>query len=300
MILAKGRTLLPKFKNAGFFGKRAVRVSPPKRKGFVVKRNCMIDWTDAHTHLDSGELFTAKEAVLTRAGEAGVNRLLLVNSEATRESLEQTVQCSELDSPVKRYLAFGVHPHHATLYNEELENLVLEFLLRPRVIAFGEIGLDFFYDYSPRETQTNVLKRQLKLALQRELPVVIHCRDAYIPLAEILKSETEHWRGMIHCFTGTAEEAEMLLALGFHISFSGIVTFKSADVLRRAALAVPPDRILIETDAPYLAPKPFRGRTNEPAYAAYTGRFVAELRGMSHEEFAGQVNANFNSLFHLV
>jgi TatD DNase family protein len=260
----------------------------------------MIHWTDAHTHLDSGELFAAKESVLTRAGEAGVSRLLLVNSEATKESLEQTVLCRELDNPVKRYLSFGVHPHHAALYNETLEKLVLYFLALPGVVAFGEIGLDFYYDYSPRKIQADVLKRQLKLAVQRALPVVIHCRDAYAPLAEILKSEAEHWRGMIHCFTGTPEEAEALLALGFHISFSGIVTFKNAEVLRRAALAVPPDRILIETDAPYLAPVPFRGKTNEPAYVAHTGRFVAELRRMSHEEFAGQVNANFNHLFQLV
>lgn len=259
----------------------------------------MIYWTDAHTHLDSGELFVAKEAVLTRAFEAGVNRMLLVNSESTRESFERIALCRKLEHPVKRYLSFGVHPHHAALYNEELEKLVLEFLQLPGVIAFGEIGLDFFYDYSPRETQADILRRQLRLALERSLPVVIHCRDAYTPLAEILKSEAAQWSGMIHCFTGTPEEAEALLALGFHISFSGIVTFKNAEVLRRAAMGVPPDRILVETDAPYLAPIPFRGKTNEPAYVAYTGRFVAELRGVPLEAFAGQVNANFNRLFQL-
>lgn len=257
----------------------------------------MIHWTDAHTHLDSGELFAAREEVLARAVQAGVVRLLLVNSEASRESFSQTVQAAETVSPVKRLLSFGIHPHHASMYNQELEAMVLEFLSLPGVIALGEIGLDFYYDYSPREQQISALRRQLKLALERTLPVVIHCRDAYGPLAEILKSEAGQWNGMIHCFTGTPEEAETLLALGFHISFSGIVTFKNAEGLRRAAKAVPADRILVETDAPYLAPAPYRGKTNEPAYAAITGRFVAELRAASQEEFSRQVNENFDRLF---
>lgn len=257
----------------------------------------MTMWTDAHTHLDSGELYAAKESVLQRAEKAGVLRMLLVNSEATRESMEQTIQAAEVDSSVRRFLSFGVHPHHANLYTDELEGMLLQFLSRPGVIAFGEFGLDYYHNYSSQEDQVRVFRRQLRLAQDRSLPLVIHCREAYGVLTEILAGESAQWRGMIHCFTGTPKEAEDLLSLGFTISFSGIVTFRTAEILRQAALAVPPDKILVETDAPYLAPVPMRGKMNEPSYVIHTAQFLASLRNVALDEFASQTNANFDRLF---
>jgi TatD DNase family protein len=259
----------------------------------------MIEWIDAHTHLDSDELYIQKDEVLKRALDAGVSKMLLVNSDSTEGSFQRTVNCLESESSIKRYLSFGIHPHHASQYNSALEKMLLQYLKTPGVIALGEIGLDFYYDYSPRDVQQRVLQRQLELSLQEMLPVVIHCRDGYGELADILRNMNLEWRGMIHCFTGNRQQVEMFLDLGFFISFSGIVTFKTADVLREAALAVPVERMLIETDAPYLAPVPFRGKTNEPAFVVHTGTFLAKLKESKPEEFAAAISANFSKLFQL-
>jgi TatD DNase family protein len=164
-------------------------------------------------------------------------------------------------------------------------------------VALGEIGLDFYYNYSPREVQEEVFKKQLKLAMDLNLPVVIHCRDAYVCLAEILKEIAGQWHGMIHCFTGTGEEMNPLVDLGFYISFSGIVTFRNATSLQQAAQSVPADRMLVETDAPFLAPVPHRGKTNESAFVVDTGRFLATLRGVAETEIADQTTQNFKTLF---
>ncbi len=255
-----------------------------------------MEWIDAHTHLDSDELYAQKDEVLARAEAAGVHGMLQVNSEATPVSMERTVEILNMNSTVRRWGAFGIHPHHASLFSVGLEKALLEYLSFPGVIALGEIGLDFYYDYSPREIQEEVLKKQLRLVLDLKLPVVIHCRDAYGHLAEILRSLAGQWRGMIHCFTGTREEMESLLALGFHISFSGILTFRNAGTLQRAAQAVPLKRVLVETDAPFLAPVPHRGKTNEPAFVINTGRFLANLRGVTENEIAQQTTQNFKTL----
>jgi len=257
----------------------------------------MLEWIDAHTHLDADELYPEREKIISRAAAAGVTTLLLVNSEATRESFERTLECSSVNAKSKLFASLGIHPHHANLYSEELERLLLDQLQKPAVIALGEIGLDYFYSHSPKEIQIDVLRRQLKLSMERGLPVVIHCRDAYSDLAEILRSESKSWTGMIHCFTGNRKEAEPLLELGFYISFSGIVTFRTAEILRDSAKFVPLDRLIIETDAPYLAPVPMRGKTNEPAFVAFTGEFLARLRDLALEDFSRQVRMNFGQLF---
>jgi TatD DNase family protein len=256
-------------------------------------------WIDAHTHLDSDDLYIQKDAVLQRAAQAGVHGLLQVNSEATVESMQRSVEILNASSSIKKWGSFGIHPHQASLYNPALEKQLIEFLRKRDVIALGEIGLDFFYNYSPPQVQEEVLRKQLQLSSRLNLPVVIHCRDAYPRLAEILKQEQSNWRGMIHCFTGSKEEVEPLLTLGFHISFSGIVTFRKADALQAAAMIVPLDRILVETDAPYLAPIPKRGKTNEPAFVVHTGEFLAKLRGVSNEELAAATTKNFHTLFKL-
>lgn len=258
----------------------------------------MAQWLDAHTHLDSDELFPEKEKVLDRALDAGVERLTLVNSEATETSFNRTLQCLTLSHTVNRFACFGIHPHHATQYDLQLEQRLDELLLRPGVIGFGEIGLDFFYDFSPQHVQIAVFRRQLESARNKRLPVIIHCRDAYPRLAEILREQSVETKGMIHCFTGTTDEMNALLDLGFYISFSGIVTFPKAKTLQEAARSVPIDRVLVETDAPFLAPVPVRGKTNEPAFVVHTAKFIAGLKQVSEEELSTAVNANFDRLFH--
>jgi TatD DNase family protein len=257
----------------------------------------MVSWLDAHTHLDSDELFSEKEEVLNRAWQSGVTRALLVNSEATEQSFERTLTCLQFSHPVKRFASFGIHPHQANLYDSDLEKKVKEYLGHPGVVALGEIGLDFYYNYSPQDVQISVLQKQLALAQEKQLPVVIHCRDAYSELAQILSSLSSKWTGMIHCFTGTPSEMEPLLQLGFYISFSGIVTFPRATALKESAKIVPLDRILVETDAPFLAPVPHRGKRNEPAFVVETARFLASLRTISEQELSEAVFANFQTLF---
>jgi len=257
----------------------------------------MVSWLDAHTHLDGPELHADAELLLKRAEQAGVRRMVLVNSEATRESFERTMALADPSAPVQRFLSLGVHPHNASQYSEELERRLLLDLKHPATVAFGEIGLDFYYNFSPPEVQEPVFVRQLELAIQADLPIVIHCRDAYGRLADILSSRSQEWRGVIHCFTGNRQEAQRLLDLGFYISFAGIVTFKTASTLREVAQNVPLSRMLIETDAPYLAPVPYRGKRNEPAFVVETGKFLAGLRQLPLQEFADTLQRNFDAIF---
>lgn len=255
-------------------------------------------WVDAHTHLDSDELYPCADSLLLRAEQAGVRRMVLANSEATEQSFERTLSLVDGAATVARFASLGIHPHHASSYTEVLQENLLVCLNHPCVVAYGEIGLDFYYNFSPPDVQVQVFRGQLRAALNSGLPVVIHCRDAYGQLAEILRSEQDKdWKGMIHCFTGSVAEVEQLLNLGFFISFSGIVTFKKAQGLREAARIVPINRMLTETDAPYLAPVPYRGKTNEPAFVAETGRFLASVKQMEVDRFASQIWENFQSIF---
>ena len=254
-------------------------------------------WLDAHTHLDSEELFAEKETLLDRALHSGVQRILLVNSNATEASFQRTLECLRLEHSIERFATFGVHPHEASSYNAELEQRISNLVSESKVIAVGEIGLDFYYNYSPQDVQVTALQRQLVLATQKQVPVVIHCRDAYPRLAEILRNIATKWRGMVHCFTGTLDEMRPLLDLGFYISFSGITTFRKAVELQECAKTVPLDRILIETDAPYLAPVPHRGKRNEPSYVIETGKFIASLRGITEDELSRALFHNFDQLF---
>jgi TatD DNase family protein len=259
--------------------------------------NTGVPWLDAHAHMDSDELFAQKLDVLDRALAAGVQQMLLVNSEATESSFSRTFECMRFPHPVKRNVCVGVHPHHASAYDQGMEERLKRFLQEPGVVGLGEIGLDFYYDFSPREAQVDALRKQLELAQTGDLPVIIHCRDAYPQLAQILGDISNAWKGMIHCYTGNIDEMRPLLELGFVISFSGIVTFKKASLLQASAQVVPLNQILVETDAPYLAPVPFRGKVNEPAYVVHTARFIAALRGIPESELSEAVFQNFESLF---
>ncbi len=226
--------------------------------------------------------------------------LEIAGSDVGKGSLEPGLRLAEEHEFI--FAAVGLHPHEASLYDAELEQTLLECSRHPKVIGWGEIGLDYYYDHSPRDVQQQVFRRQLELALEQKLPVIIHTRDAEDDTISILR---EHWQqaggaeigGIIHCFTGTQTLADAALEIGFHISFSGVVTFKTAEELRSVARTVPMERLLIETDCPFLAPMPYRGKRNEPAFVVETAKKLAELKQTSVEEIANITSGNFRRLF---
>jgi TatD DNase family protein len=256
-------------------------------------------FVDSHAHIDGEEFDADRGEVVARARAAGVRAILNVGTgDPHSGSLERAVRVAEEFEGV--YAAAGVHPHDARLYDEEAERRLLEVLRGSgRVVALGEIGLDYHYDNSPRDVQREVFARQLRSAMKASLPIIIHSREADEETVEILRAEYAGAErgGVMHCFGGGMKMAEDVLALGFFISFAGNVTFKKADALREVARAVPPERLLVETDCPYLSPVPFRGRRNEPAHVVETARFLAELRGVSAEELGRVTSENFARLF---
>lgn len=258
-------------------------------------------FVDSHAHIDGEEFDADRDEVVERARAAGVRAILNVGTGDPRSGcLERAAEVAGRYEGV--YAAAGVHPHDARLYDESAEERLIGIMRgRGRVVAWGEIGLDYHYDNSPRETQREVFRAQLRAARALSLPVIIHSREADEDTVEILESE---WSGapragVMHCFGGGVWMAERVIALGFFVSFAGNVTFKKAEPLREVALRVPVERMLVETDCPFLAPVPHRGRRNEPAYAADTARFLASLRGVSAEEFGRVTTGNFERLFHV-
>jgi TatD DNase family protein len=197
------------------------------------------------------------------------------------------------------FVAAGLHPHDAAAWSAETEKELRELSSSPGVVAVGETGLDFYRDRSPRDAQRAAFLGQLDLAAQADLPVVVHCRDAYDECVEILGESAPPGGGVVHCFSGGPDDARRILDLGFALSFSGSLTYPRSDVLRRVARDAPADRILVETDAPFLAPQPVRGRPNEPAYVRHTAEVLAELRGESLEETAARTRANAMRIFRL-
>jgi TatD DNase family protein len=254
---------------------------------------------DSHAHIDGEEFDADRVEVVARARAAGVGAILNVGTgDPHGGNFERAVALAEEYEGV--YAAAGVHPHDARLYTDAAERHLLDVLGRSkRVVALGEIGLDYHYDNSPRDVQREVFARQLRLAMKASLPVIIHSREADEETVEILREEYAGAPrgGVMHCFGGGRKMAEDVLALGFHISFAGNVTFKKADVLREVAREVPLERLLVETDCPYLSPVPFRGRRNEPVHVVETARFLAELRGVETEELGRVTSENFARLF---
>jgi TatD DNase family protein len=241
---------------------------------------------DSHCHLDSEAFAGDVEDVIARARAAGVERMVVIGSEAA-------VRMSETHEFV--YATAGIHPHEASGANEAAFARIAASLENPKVIGLGEIGLDYHYEFSPREVQRAVFIRQLELARGRK-PVIIHTREAWQDTMAILR---EHWQGggVFHCFTGGPEEAREALEFGFHLSFGGIVTFPKAQENREAATLTPDDRLLIETDSPYLAPVPHRGKRNEPAFVVETARTLAGIRHTTPERIAEITTNNFERLF---
>ena len=255
---------------------------------------------DSHAHIDGTEFDGDREEVIQRAQAAGVSVILNVGTgDPHSGAFERAVELGKAHESI--YTAIGTHPHDARLYDDSAEEKIKRLINNEHVIAWGEIGLDFHYDNSPRDVQVEVFKRQLRAARECDLPVVIHTREAEAETIEILKSEYDgaQRRGVFHCFSGSMELAQRAIEIGFMISFSGIVTFKKADELRAAAKEVPLDRLLIETDCPYLTPIPYRGKRNEPAYVVEVARALATLHDVDIEEMARVTSENFNRFFGL-
>ncbi|WP_309622862.1 TatD family hydrolase [Novosphingobium sp.] len=250
---------------------------------------------DSHCHLEYKGLVEDQQGVLARARAAGVGGFLSIS---TRQSeWDQVINTAEREADV--WASVGIHPHEADGHADLGEAALLAATDHPRVIAIGETGLDYYYDHSDRETQKALFRRHISVARETGLPLIIHTRDAEQDTAAILAEEMGKgaYPALIHCFTASADFAAKVLELGLTISLSGIVTFKNAKDLQAIAAHLPEDRILVETDAPFLAPVPHRGRVCEPAFTADTARFVAGLRGVSPEALAETTTRNFARLF---
>jgi TatD DNase family protein len=257
-----------------------------------------MDLVDSHCHLADARLRDEVDGIIARARIAGITTIIAVGAIGPIETDRLTVEFAERNRGV--YAAVGVHPHDAATCTDTRITELRELAGSPKVVAIGESGLDFHYMHSPQEAQEASLRRHLALATALDKPIVIHCRDAEERLATIVREAGMPPRGgVIHCFTGNASSARAFLALGFYISFSGILTFRNAVQVREAALLVPIDRVMVETDAPYLAPEPYRGKRNEPAYVARTLEVLARIRGMRADVLAEATTENARRLFAL-
>jgi len=256
---------------------------------------------DSHAHLDAPEFSDDLEEVLNRAEEEQLYAILTIG--CLNEDVEAVTRLLKLiESKTYLYAAFGVHPHDARLFNEEMENRLIQLMKHPKVIGLGEVGLDHYYDHSPRDVQKRAFRKQVRLAKLVKKPVIVHTRDAEDETIRILEEEFTEAAdnvGIMHCFTSSLGLAERSISLGFFISFGGILTFKNADDLRKTATQLPEDRLLIETDSPYLAPVPKRGKRNEPAYVKRVAEQLAVLRGKETEEIVNLTGSNFRRLFKL-
>ena len=260
-------------------------------------------FVDSHAHLDGKQFDPDREQVIARAREAGIAAMVAIGNGDGPPDLDAGIRLAE-QHPFM-YATIGIHPHEARLASDHAY-LEMERLARhPKVIAWGEIGLDYYYDHSPRDTQQQVFVRQMELAGTAKLPIVIHCRPSDgsdNAWEDCLRLIQEQWApkgigGILHCFTGNWTQAKRALDMGFMISFAGNVTFPKAQQIRDAALEVPLDRMFIETDSPYLAPVPHRGKRNEPAFVKETARKLGEVRGLSMEEVGERTSGNFYKFF---
>ena len=258
-----------------------------------------MDLIDSHAHIDFPQFAEDREAMLQRAREAGVNTLLAVGTGPGPEKLDAALPYAEQHDWI--YTSIGIHPHEAKEVTQQHLDELAHLAQHSKVIAWGEIGLDYFYEHSPRDVQATVFGQQMELAQAAKLPIIIHCRDAW---DDCLAQIEQHWKptglgGILHCFTGTLEHAKRGLELGFHISFAGNSTYPKTQHLRDVAKEIPIDRIMVETDSPYLAPQTYRGKRNEPAYVAEVVKTLAAVRNLPPEEFAAATAANFRRLFRI-
>ena len=255
-----------------------------------------VELIDSHCHLDGSQFDSDRDQVIARARDAGVQAMVAIGTGDGPPDLEAGIRLADAYPFV--YATVGVHPHDASKADEETWNEMTALLANPKVVALGEIGLDYHYNFSPPDVQRSTFVRQLEIARDAGKPVIIHTREAWDDTASIL---AEHWAptglgGIMHCFSGGPREAEESLGFGFHISFSGIVTYPKAVGVQEAARLTPLDRLLVETDAPYLAPVPFRGKRNEPAHVVHTARCLAALKEIPFEDVAVATTRNWRRL----
>jgi TatD DNase family protein len=260
-------------------------------------------FVDSHAHLEGKQFATDREQVIARAREAGVTNIVAIGNGDGPVNFDCGIQLAEKYDFM--YATIGIHPHEARLADEAAFDRMQQLARHPKIIAWGEIGLDYYYDHSPRETQQQVFSKQMELAAAAKLPIVIHCRPSEgsdNAWEDCLRLIDDQWAphglgGILHCFTGNWPQANRALDMGFMISFAGNVTFPKAQQIRDAAMQVPLDRMLIETDSPYLAPVPHRGKRNEPAFVKETARKLGELRGRTLEAVGEQTSRNFYNFF---
>ena len=254
---------------------------------------------DSHAHVDFPQFAEDREAMLARAREAGVSTILAIGTGPGPEKLDAALPYAEANDWI--YTTVGIHPHEAKEVTQEHLDTLERLAKRPKVIAFGEIGLDYYYDHSPRDVQAKVFRDQMELAKAAKLPIIIHCRDAW---EDCLKILNEEWKptglgGILHCFTSTPEDAKRGVDMGFMVSFTGNITYPKAQGIRDAAKVPPLTNLLIETDSPYLAPQPHRGKRNEPAYVVEVAKALASVRDLKLPEIAEQTTENFRRFFRL-
>ncbi len=254
---------------------------------------------DSHAHIDFPQFAEDREAMLDRAHAAGVSTILAIGTGPGPEKLDSALPFAEQHDWI--YATVGIHPHEAKEVTPSHLDQLAALAKHPKVIAWGEIGLDYFYDHSPREVQQRVFRDQMELAKHAKLPIVIHCRDAWTDCLNLLE---EHWKatglgGILHCFSSTLEDAKRGIDMGFLVSFAGNLTYPKAQNLRDIAKALPLEKVLIETDSPYLAPQAYRGKRNEPAYVVEVARTLASVRDLSPDEVAAATCENFRRLFRL-
>lgn len=255
---------------------------------------------DSHAHISTPKYDADRDEVLTRAREAGLVGVIDVGCDLASSEASVALAAAQPDFV---WAAVGLHPHEAKFWDAETADALRALSRRPRVVAIGECGLDYHYDYSPRDVQRDVFRQQLRLARELDLPVVLHVREAYGEALAILDEEGAGdgppLRGVSHCFTGEAHEAQGFVDRGFGVSFTGVVTFKSAAAVREAATIVPPELLLVETDCPYMSPVPLRGKRCEPAFVVHTARALATLRGEDPDELFTRTAQNAARIFGL-
>ncbi len=271
--------------------------SVPRESSDVLVPTTTTGLVDSHCHLADKRFDDDREEVIARAQAAGVERIVAVGGGGPIEASEASAELADC-YPFMRSTA-GIHPHDASDYDDAIEARIEALLLRDNVVAVGETGLDYYYGHSPEQAQRSALARHLNLARAHDLPVVLHCRDADQDMREVITSERrgKDLRGVVHCFTGNYEDACWYLDKGLLVSFTGIITFKTADELRDVVRRLPLDRLMIETDSPYLAPVPLRGKRNEPAFVAHVAEVLAKLHATTAEEVARITSANAGRLF---
>lgn len=257
-----------------------------------------MELADSHCHLDDKQFDHDREAAIERARAAGLKYMLAIGTGDGPPDLEAAVRLADTYPFI--YATVGVHPNDAGKIEADTFRDLERLIEHPRVKGLGEIGLDYHWGV-PKETQLPVFLRQIEIAKAARMPIIIHTRDAWADTMDVLRT---HWAAsglpcLMHCFAGDAEMARECLEMGFHLAFGGVATFPKSTEAREAAALVPMDRLLLETDAPYLAPVPYRGKRNEPAYVAHTARIIAEARGVDVEELAAQTTGNFERLFQI-